>query len=74
MTTSLSTKVIQPFDNCDRCIAKAAYMVVFDAGDLYFCRHHFNKYQDSFMESALSIFDEDDVYVEESEDTPPTPE
>lgn len=54
------TKVIGPLDRCDRCIAKAVYMVVFNAGDLYFCAHHFREHEDGFMETALDIYDEHD--------------
>ena len=53
-------KVIQPQDRCDRCIAKAVYMVVFNNGDLYFCNHHFREHEDHFMETALDIYDEND--------------
>lgn len=65
-----TTKVITAHDRCDRCIAKAVYMVVFNNGDLYFCAHHFREHEDSFMESALDIYDEtDEVLV-----TPPISE
>lgn len=60
VTTPETTKVISAHDRCDRCIAKAVYMVVFNNGDLYFCAHHFREHEDSFMEVALDIFDETD--------------
>lgn len=55
-----TTKVIGPLERCDRCIGKAVFMVVFNNGDLYFCSHHFREYEDSFIESALDIYDEHD--------------
>ena len=62
---SETAKVIQPQDRCDRCIAKAFYMVVFNRGDLYFCAHHFREHEDSFIETALDIYDEtDEVLLE----------
>ena len=56
-------KIIQPQDRCDRCIAKAVYMVVFNNGDLYFCRHHFQKNEDFFVNTALDIYDETDTVL-----------
>jgi hypothetical protein len=58
--TEAPQKVIQPQDRCDRCIAKAVYMVVFLSGDLYFCGHHFRDNEDHFINTALNIYDEDD--------------
>lgn len=55
-----SSKVIKETDRCDRCIQKAAYMVVFNQGDLYFCNHHFRQYEDTFIAKAIDIYDEDD--------------
>lgn len=60
VATPETTKVITAYDRCDRCIAKAVYMVVFNNGDLYFCAHHFRENEDAFMEKALDIYDEDD--------------
>ena len=60
-------KVIGPLERCDRCIAKAVFMVVFNSGDLYFCAHHFREHEDNFMETALDIYDEHD-------EVPVTPE
>ncbi len=60
-------KVIGPLERCDRCIAKAVFMVVFNNGDLYFCAHHFREHEDNFIESALDIYDEhDEVLVNPS--------
>jgi hypothetical protein len=59
-TPETSEKIIQPKDRCDRCIAKAAYMVVFTSGDLYFCGHHFRENEQHFVDTALNIYDEDD--------------
>lgn len=56
-------KIIQPQDRCDRCIAKAVYMVVFNNGDLYFCRHHFQEHEDTFVNTALDIYDETDTVL-----------
>lgn len=59
-TLTKPSKVIKPTDQCDRCIQKAAYMVVFNSGDLFFCNHHFREYEDVFIDKALDIYDETD--------------
>jgi hypothetical protein len=61
-----SEKIITPKDYCDRCIAKAAYMVVFLSGDLYFCGHHFRENEKHFVNTALNIYDENDEILMES--------
>jgi hypothetical protein len=35
-------------------------MVALKNGDLYFCRHHFAKYENNLMDIALDIYDESD--------------
>jgi hypothetical protein len=57
-------KVIGPADRCDSCNAKAFYMVRFETGDLFFCRHHFVKFEDALIEKAYEIFDDTD-YLED---------
>ena len=58
-----SETIIKPQDKCDRCIQKAVYMVVFNNGDLYFCRHHFQKHEDTFINTALDIYDDTDTVL-----------
>lgn len=53
-------KVISPQDHCDRCVAKAYFMVALKTGDLYFCNHHFSKYESDLVGIALDIYDESD--------------
>jgi hypothetical protein len=57
-------KAIAPQDRCDSCNAKAFYMVRFTSGDLLFCRHHFVKNEDAFLEKACDIFDDTDYLGE----------
>lgn len=64
LTTIEPVKAIGPSDRCDSCNAKAFYMVRFETGDLFFCRHHFVKFEDALMEKAYEIFDDTD-YLEE---------
>jgi hypothetical protein len=40
-------------DRCDSCRSQAYYMVSFESGDLYFCRHHYNKYYPNLYSSKL---------------------
>lgn len=56
-----TNKILTALDRCDRCIAQAYYMVALKNGDLYFCRHHFSKYEDDLMDIALDIYDESDT-------------
>lgn len=51
-------KVISPQDRCDRCNSQAYFLVVFDEGELYFCRHHFLEYKDVLQDRAYHIVDE----------------
>lgn len=62
-TVETPNTIIQPLDRCDRCIQKAVYMVVFNAGDLYFCRHHFQEHEDTFINTALDIYDDTDTVL-----------
>lgn len=62
-TMETSKTIIQPQDFCDRCVARAAYMVVFNNGDLYFCRHHFHEHEDTFVNTALDIYDDTDTVL-----------
>jgi hypothetical protein len=57
-------KAIGPEDRCDSCNAKAYYMVRFEFGDLFFCRHHFVKHEEALLEKAFDIYDESD-FVDE---------
>ena len=55
---------LNALDRCDSCNAKAFYMVRFEFGELFFCRHHFVKHEDALMEKAYDIFDDSD-FIEE---------
>lgn len=57
-------KAIGPTDRCDSCNAKAFYMVMFESGELFFCRHHFVKHENAFLEKACDIFDDQDFIGE----------
>jgi hypothetical protein len=52
------TDVIHVSDRCDRCPSQAFVWVNGVAGDLYFCRHHFIKYETKLREYAFEIIDE----------------
>lgn len=55
--TGATQKVITPHDYCDRCVAKAYFMVSLNTGDLYFCAHHFSKYESIFLDMDLDVYD-----------------
>lgn len=48
-------------ERCDICNAQAFYMVVFEAGNLFFCRHHYMKNENTFFEKAIDIVDESEL-------------
>lgn len=52
------TDIIKNSDRCDRCNSQALVWVNGVAGDLFFCRHHFLKYEDKLREYAFEIIDE----------------
>lgn len=45
-------------DRCDKCQAQAFVLVKLANGELYFCGHHFNKYEINLRESSYEIVDE----------------
>jgi hypothetical protein len=50
-TTSIS-------DRCDRCNAEAYVWVNGLAGDIYFCGHHFAKYESKIRDYAFEVVDD----------------
>jgi hypothetical protein len=46
---------------CDSCGAQSYYAVEFTSGVLYFCRHHYLKYEAMFFEIAQDIVDESEL-------------
>ena len=61
--------VLTKLDRCDvgGCPAQAFVLVKFDTGDLYFCGHHYTKFEASLFENALDILDERDTINSKSE-------
>lgn len=55
--TSEAVRPISTYQ-CNRCVAVAFYMIVFDSGDLYFCNHHFRKYEEAIRETAYYVIDD----------------
>lgn len=52
------TDLIKVSDRCDRCQSQALVWVNGIAGDLYFCRHHFLKHEESIRQYAFEVIDE----------------
>jgi hypothetical protein len=50
-------------ENCDACGFQAYYLVSFESGSLFFCRHHYLKNEDSFFDSAQDIVDESELLL-----------
>ena len=58
METEEKTDVINAADRCDRCGGQAFFWVNGVSGDLFFCRHHFLKYEDAIRSYAFEVIDE----------------
>lgn len=53
--------VLTANDRCDKCQSQAYFLAIFDSGELYFCRHHFRKHEDSLREHAYYIIDQSEA-------------
>lgn len=58
MEDGVVEKVITPHDRCDQCRSQAYFVAFFESGELYFCRHHFYKNEESLRDSAYYIIDQ----------------
>ena len=67
--TGVVDKVITPLDYCDRCVAKAYFLVSLASGDLYFCGHHFSKYENTLVDLASNIYAHSDTATPKSKPT-----
>ena len=45
-------------DLCDACPARAYVYVEFESGELFFCLHHWKKYEKKLSETAVDVWDE----------------
>lgn len=45
-------------DRCDRCGAQARIRAILPAGDLLFCAHHAQQYENQLKSAAVQIIDE----------------
>jgi hypothetical protein len=63
MTTVVSEDIsLTSNDRCDQCSAAAKVIATFMNGQLMFCGHHAKK-QKSLKDSALSIYDPDNLLI-----------
>lgn len=58
--TEKRVRTLKPVDRCDSCGAEAFVWVNGVSGDLLFCAHHFNKWEDKIREFAFEVIDERD--------------
>ena len=52
------SRILSAQDRCDRCGAQAFILAKGLAGHLYFCAHHFTKWETSIREFAFEVVDE----------------
>jgi hypothetical protein len=50
-----------PNERCDSCVSQSYFMVVFSSGNLFFCKHHFDKNEAFIFETALDVVDESEL-------------
>jgi|AntAceMinimDraft_5_1070358.scaffolds.fasta_scaffold262380_2 hypothetical protein len=48
-------------ERCDACNSQSYFMVSFDYGNLFFCKHHFDRHEDTIFELALDVVDESEL-------------
>jgi hypothetical protein len=62
-------RVLTRSDRCDapKCPAQAWVIAKFVTGELYFCGHHFDKYEVSIIRDAYDIVDEREFINAKSE-------
>ena len=54
----IEKRVLKQSDRCDRCGAEAFIWINGITGDLFFCAHHFAKWEDKIREFAFEVIDE----------------
>lgn len=52
-----------PNEMCDLCTSQSYFMVVLEAGNLFFCNHHFNENEAVLFEKAIDIVDESELLL-----------
>lgn len=51
-------RVITANDRCDKCGSQAYFLSVLESGELFFCRHHFLKNEDTLRDISYHIVDQ----------------
>jgi len=64
--TEVKEKVLKIADRCDRCGAQAFVLAKGINGELYFCGHHFKKFQEGIQSWSFEIINELDSINEKS--------
>lgn len=64
-----SNRVLSRQDRCDagKCPAQAWVIAKFVTGELYFCGHHFDKYEVGLIKHAYDVIDEREFINAKSE-------
>ena len=57
---------IQIADRCDSCGAQAFVLAKLANGELYFCGHHFNKFENKIRNTSFEVIDERNYINEKS--------
>ena len=62
LTAPLEVEWYTPHERCDMCVSQSYYMVVFEKGNLFFCKHHYSKNEALIFETAIDIVDESELF------------
>jgi hypothetical protein len=61
MSSTTKQHRLTNIDRCDKCGAQAFVITTYSNGyNLFFCKHHANKYAEIIAEKAIDIHDESD--------------
>jgi len=62
LSESVALDWYTPQELCDSCPSQSYFMVVFESGNLFFCRHHYSKNEALIFEWALDVVDESELF------------
>ncbi len=51
-------RILNSSDRCDICYSQAYFLTILDSGELYFCRHHFLRYEETLRELSYYVIDQ----------------
>jgi len=62
--SEVKTYILGPKDRCDSCQAEALVWIKGVSGELFFCKHHYNKNAKALETFAYEVIDESDKLIQ----------